>query len=208
MTGDDLRLRLRRADPVREDADPGPPPSRTAHEILERAMQTIDDDIETRRSRPGWRRTPVLLAAGAAAAVAIGVGVVVSGGDLSGGDGTPGESEAPTTLALTAPPSDTMSSCMAFDVAFLAQMPVAFSGKATQVEGGTVTLDVERWYRGGRADVVTVSDLPETVALDGVDFEEGGTYLVTATDGMVNACGFSGPATPELESAFEQAFGS
>jgi hypothetical protein len=135
--------------------------------------------------------------------VAIGVGVVV----LGGGD-TPQESEAPTTLALTAPPGDTMSSCIQFDVEFLAEMPVAFSGKATQVTGDTVTLDVDRWYRGGTADVVTVNDIPETVALDGVDFETGGTYLVTATDGMVNTCGFSGPATPELEAAFEQAFGS
>ncbi len=37
-------------------------------------------------------------------------------------------------------------------------------------------------------------------------FRVGERYLVTATDGTVNGCGFSGPATPELERAFEEAF--
>lgn len=204
MTGDDdLRLRLRRVDPASRDADPGPPTSRTAHEILERAMQTIDHDIQTPPSRPGWRRAPVLLAAGAAAAVAIGIGVVTMSGESD-----PPQSEAPTTLALTAPPGDTMSSCMVFDEALLAQMPVAFSGRVTELADGNVTIDVDRWYRGGTADLVTVDSLNANVALDGVDFEAGGSYLVTATDGVVNVCGFSGPATPELEAAFEQAFGS
>jgi hypothetical protein len=36
----------------------------------------------------------------------------------------------------------------------------------------------------------------------------GEQYLITATDGNVNYCGFSGPSTPELRSAFEEAFGS
>ncbi len=206
MTGDELRLRLQQADPVQGDADPGPPPSRTAHEILERAMQTIDDDIDAPPSRPVWRRTPVLLAAGAAAAVAIGVGVVVSGGGDAPAVQRPAEES--TTLALTAPPGDVMSSCIVFDVEFLAEMPVAFSGTVTEVADGTVSLEVDHWYRGGTADVVTVETLGQPVALDGVEFVASEKYLVTATDGVVNVCGFSGPATPELEAAFEQAFGS
>jgi hypothetical protein len=47
------------------------------------------------------------------------------------------------------------------------------------------------------------------VALEGgVEFADGQTYLVTATDGTVNGCGYSGLATPELQSAFDSAFGS
>jgi hypothetical protein len=41
-----------------------------------------------------------------------------------------------------------------------------------------------------------------------VPFEAGGQYLITAYDGNVNYCGFSGPSTPELRSAYEEAFGA
>jgi hypothetical protein len=114
-----------------------------------------------------------------------------------------------TTLDLALPPSDALASCIQFDVAFLRQMPVAFAGTATEVGGGRVVLAVDRWYRGGDADRVVLSVPGEqtSVALDGVDFRDGGRYLVTATDGTVNGCGFSGPATPELEDAFARAFG-
>ena len=42
----------------------------------------------------------------------------------------------------------------------------------------------------------------------GIPFEVGGQYLITAYDGNVNYCGFSGPSTPELRAAYEQAFGA
>ena len=45
------------------------------------------------------------------------------------------------------------------------------------------------------------------MALDGVELVAGEEYLLTATDGVVNGCGFSGPSTPELEAAFDEAFG-
>jgi hypothetical protein len=39
-----------------------------------------------------------------------------------------------------------------------------------------------------------------------VAFEVGQQYFVTAFDGVVNYCGFSGPVTPELQAIFDQAF--
>jgi hypothetical protein len=39
-----------------------------------------------------------------------------------------------------------------------------------------------------------------------VEVVDGQRYLLTATDGTVNGCGFIGPASPELEHAFAQAF--
>jgi hypothetical protein len=42
--------------------------------------------------------------------------------------------------------------------------------------------------------------------IDGFDFEVGQQYLITAAEGTVNFCGYSGPATPELTAAFDQAF--
>ncbi len=87
-------------------------------------------------------------------------------------------------------------------------MPVALAGTVTEVQPEQVTVDVDRWYRGGDADVVTIAvQSGNSVALDGVDFRQGERYLITATDGTVNGCGFSGPATPDLEQAFDQAFG-
>jgi len=42
--------------------------------------------------------------------------------------------------------------------------------------------------------------------IGGIDFVEGEQYLITASEGNVNYCGFSGPATPEYRSAFEEVF--
>ena len=41
----------------------------------------------------------------------------------------------------------------------------------------------------------------------GFDFVEGERYLITAAEGSVNFCGYSGPADPTLTAAFEDAFG-
>ena len=169
-------------------------------------MRTIDHDAErssTDLEVARWRR-PRVLAAAAAAALALGAGVVVA---TSGDDPGPG-ADAPTTLALSVPPGDVQSSCVAFDVNILREMPVAFAGTVTDVGDDAVTLDVDRWYKGGEAEEVTVglNSGQSSAALDGVDFTEGQRYLLTATDGTVNGCGFSGPASPQLERAFDDAF--
>ena len=88
-------------------------------------------------------------------------------------------------------------------------MPVAFSGSATEVGEDSITLEVDRWYTGGDADVVQLANYEaSTVSLDGFKFEAGDRYLVTATDGTVNFCGYSGPWNQERADAFDQAFGS
>ncbi len=51
------------------------------------------------------------------------------------------------------------------------------------------------------------SSRPKVEALiGGVEFVPGQQYLITAYDGVVNYCGHSGPATPELQALFDQAF--
>lgn len=165
-----------------------------------------EDGLRPHRSaRTTWlaaAAASVLLAAGGAGALAL-------------REGDPATSPQPRAVALTVPGSDgpSMSSCIAFDVAFLRDMPVAFAGTVTSVKDGQVTLSVDRWYRGTaaqeRADVVTVTQPggATSVALDGVEFSQGEQYLVAATDGAVNGCGFSGPADPQLTAAYEEAFG-
>jgi hypothetical protein len=152
-----------------------------------------------------WRR-PRLLAAAGVAAAAVGVGGVLAILDKGPAPHPPERS----TLVLSIAPGGAMKSCVPFDVAVLRDMPVAFAGTATAVNADSVTLEVDRWYTGAPTDRVTVN-VPAgqtSVALDGVKFIDGQQYLLTATNGTINGCGFSGPATPELEEAFAAAFGA
>ena len=208
MTGDDdLRARLAGIDPVSRVGAVDPLPTPTTAEIAEIAehiMQTVDHTpaASERLTPTSWRRTRLL-----AAAATVGVGVGVAG-FLTIWGGEPAGAPS-STLALASAPSDAMASCLPFDIAMLSRMPVAFAGTATAVDPDAVTLRVDRWYTEGSAERVTVT-VPagqRSVALDGVEFIDGQQYLVTATDGAVNGCGLSGPRSPELESAFAEAFG-
>lgn len=195
---EDLEARLRAADPARSVVDDS-----VDRDLLEALMSDTETSTETRPA-PGARRrwAPALAAAALVAAVGAG-GYAI----LSPGDEAPREAASVTELSL--PAGDSMASCIAFDVEILRNMPVAFSGTAVEVEDGRVLLGVDRWYRGGDTDQVRlVTPGEEMVALIGsVTFEEGGRYLVTATDGVVNSCGFSAEWSPEMAENFERAFG-
>ncbi len=147
------------------------------------------------------RHIPILVGAAAAVVVAIVATFAVARDD--------GQTSSRQSLTI-ADAGTTMSSCLPFDVNFLADMPVAFAGTATEVTATSVTLEVDRWYRTDSEETdlvdVTVAADNTSAALDGVEFVTGQQYLVTATNGTVNGCGFSGPATPELESAFDEVF--
>ncbi|MDR9451479.1 MAG: hypothetical protein RI637_09710 [Acidimicrobiia bacterium] len=113
-----------------------------------------------------------------------------------------------TPLGLSAGESDpALMSCLPFSVDLLADMEVAFEGVVTSVDGDVLTLDVVTWYTGGEAEQVEITAPPGMEALiGGIPFEVGGSYLVTATNGVVNYCGYTGVATPEFRAAFDQAF--
>ena len=171
---DDLRRRLHDADPLRGNGSGVPRQGPRAHEIQERAMRIADQHDPSTTTVPeplpdadGPRRRgsrwPALVAVAAAAVVAVGAGAALSGVLIDDETGSPA-----STLALTAAPADAMSSCMMFDVAVLSGMQTALAGTVTSVDGTTATVDVERWYRGGPADVVTVTSDQRGVALDGV----------------------------------------
>ena len=204
---DELRTRLARIDPAGPDVPVDPATSPRAAELMERAMRTSTDaepDVDLPRSRPG--RRPAWWAAGIAAVAAVAAAVFVFGGSsVPDGGGSPGGNDA-TTLALSMPATPE-ARCRAFDVAVLRTMQVAFEGTVTATDGERTTLAVDRWFTGGDADRVTI-DVPDgrTSESLGIEFRSGARYLVTATDGTVNGCGYSGPATAELESAFADAF--
>lgn len=145
------------------------------------------------------RRTRLTLAVAVAAAL-----LVVSGGvALFAGLGT-----SQPSMVLRANGSDSMAMCIRFDPSILADMSPAFAGTVTDLTDSRVTLEVDHWYTGGDTDTVEINYTPGFEALIGTPtFEVGQQYLITASDGVVNGCGYSGPATPDLEAAFQQAFG-
>jgi hypothetical protein len=209
VTGDDdLRARLAALDPVRTGTASGPLSEPSPAEIQERIMQTIDQHTDTQES-PGAprRRTRVLAAAaGLVLLAAAGIAAIVT---TTGDGGRAPRTTVPTTIALKVAPSSASSSCLRFDVSILRDMPVALAGTVTDITYETVTLNVDRWYTGGTADRVTVTipDTQTSIGMDGVQFVNGQRYLLTATNGTLNGCGFSGPFSPELEKAYAQAFG-
>jgi len=207
MNDDELRARLQAADPARRDA----PADSWIDELVvatmtvhDQAGQETGQDIKGERP-PGRSRWLVAGAAAAVAVIAVG-GYAFFAGDSrdDGGNG----SEARTELALRLPAADPMAMCIEFSVDTLRPMETAFAGTATDVTGDQVTLDVDHWYKGGDADVVELTGSSDAgVMLEGgIEFTEGERYLVTATDGNVNGCGFSAVWSQEMADAFEAAF--
>jgi hypothetical protein len=136
---------------------------------------------------------------GAAAVVAL----VLGGVALFNGTDTP----ASPPLALSLGEPDALASCIVLTADVLDDAPLAFAGTVTAIDGETVTLSVDEWYVGGDAETVELSAPAGMEALIGsIEFTEGEQYLVSAYDGVVNYCGFSGPATPELQAIYDEAF--
>jgi hypothetical protein len=210
---DELREQLGRLDPMHPGVpveSATTPSSRTRLENIMNTPLIAEEDTHSESTpRPASvsahrRRLRMTVGVAAAAIVAVGGAVVVLNSADEDTDVTAGP---PIELSLG--DSNVMSSCMVFDVAVLADMSPAFAGTTTAVDGETVTLTIDRWYTGGDADTVVLNGAAGSPALiDGFEFEIGRQYLITAAEGNVNFCGYSGPATPELTSAFDTAFGS
>lgn len=115
------------------------------------------------------------------------------------------DSAAPLELSLG--DGSAAGSCLPFDLDTLAAMSPAFSGTVTEVSNEAITLDVDRWYTDGDAKVVKLTTIDNAQALvGGFPFDVGSQYLITASGGAMNYCGYSGPVEPELQSAFNTAF--
>ena len=126
----------------------------------------------------------------------------------SSDSGQPDASSETGTLALTADGS-AAAKCAMPSAETLSTFDTAFSGTVTSLDDGTATLEVDQWYAGDEAATVTVESPSKDLQdlLMAVDFEEGKTYLVSATDTRVTLCGFTAEQTPELEALYDEAFG-
>lgn len=183
---DNMRERIARLDPM----SPGVS-ARTTESSRHLLEEIMSNEVAPRSDARKW------LPPAAAAVVVAGIAAAFA---LGGGGSQP--------LVLSAGHDDPMAMCIEFSVEELAKAPLAFEGVVTDVSGEAVTLDVTDWFRGGDADSVTLKAASGMEALiGGVPFAEGESYLITAYDGVVNYCGFSGPATADLRAAFAEAFG-
>ena len=194
MNDDDLRDRLAASNPT--------PPAEAVDPVTsDRARTLMEDIMSTATIQPRVEQRRFRLVGAVAAALA----VVIGGAAMFG----LGSSQDPAPLVLTANGSDSMAMCMPFDIAILEGMSPAFGGVVVELTDSVATLEVDRWFTGGDAEVVAINYTPGFEALIGTpSLEVGQRYLITATDGVVNGCGYSGVATAEYEAAFEQAFGA
>jgi hypothetical protein len=205
---DELRALLRGADPAALLPPAGP--ERVAR-LLEEAMSS-DLTNESRETGTHGRSPLTWMVAAATVIVIAGVGFL---GVRSLGDDPdpvpsaqdPTTATQPTVTELTAP-GPVAGRCMVPNPELLATQSVAFEGTVQEISDGVVTLVPSHFYTGSVTDLVEVTAPADQMAelIGAVDFQDGGTYLVSATGGEVTVCGFSGPVTPELEALYVQAF--
>ena len=198
MTDDDLRARLRGADPAA--SVPALTPDRAA-QLLEQTMTPT----------PARRFLPVLAAA-ALVLVAAGLGWALT---------RPPETVPPAVIAASAPPATggvvelsgsggMMAKCAEPSAQRLAtETDFVFAGTVTGISGETVTLAVTRVFKGSPASVVRVGQAPGSseTTLGSGRFENGMDYLVASSGGGVLICGYSGEAgNAALRELYEEAF--
>ena len=129
------------------------------------------------------------------------------GGPSAEPEDVKGNAPAPTVTELSLG-DDSANKCMVPNVEILQQQSLAFEGTVNKIDGQQVTLDVKTWFRGDPTEqvIVTAASPQLRLALSGVEFTRGPTYLVSATDGQVTMCGFSAEANPRLARLFAKAY--
>ena len=211
---DALRARLRAHDPAR-----ALPPVGTDR-VARLLRETMSTDEQTPRTEPApiretgaHGRHPLTWVVAAAAVLLIaGAGLfAVLRHDDTGPVASPEHPAAPqqTTTELSAPsPAAYRARCMVPNAGTLAQQTLAFDGTVRSIGRDGVTLVPSHFYAGDPTDLVTVSapssDLPALVSA--VRFEQGGRYLVSASNGTVSVCGLSAPWSADLAGLYRQAF--
>ena len=192
MDDKELRIRIQKLDPMSSGVETRSVQDESSRQMLEAIME---QPISGTGSQAG-RRMQWFMAAAAVVAVALGSFAVFGG-----------TTPASPPLQLALGESNAMSSCIVVSADILRDMPVAFEGTATSVEGEIVTLSVDKWFTAGDATTVDLTAPAGLQALiGGIDFEVGSKYLIAATDGTVNYCGYSDLATPELRAIYNEAF--
>ncbi len=197
MNDDDITRLLRSADTAPSDVPVDPV-------VLARVEQRVRKETTMSKREQGGR-TPIVRLAVASALVVLAVALGLT--RLSG------ESNETSGGGVALGGGGAITSCIAFSVEQLGQAPIAFDGTVTRIDGGTIELRVEKWYRGGDSEEIRVfaPDLANAEALVGaVGFEVGKRYLVSATEfeGKIvpSVCGFTVTYDEAMADTFAQAF--
>jgi hypothetical protein len=201
----ELLARLRAADPASSlpPADPG-----RVVELLEAAMSDTVHDAGTRphesRETGTHDRSPLTWLVAAAAVLLIASAGVFGLASRDHGS-TPTAEGSVTELGFVPP----QGRCVVPNAGVLRQQTVAFLGTLVSVVDGTATFDVSHWYAGGPTDTAKVSATPPRLAalVQAADLRVGEDYLVSASGSTVTACGFTGPASHQLQDLYDRAFG-
>lgn len=206
---DELRARLRAADPA--SSLPPADPSRVAR-LLEDTMSndTTTPVVPESRETGARSRGPLTwLVAAAAVLLIAGVGIFGLTGRDSGTPQVPSAAPGRSVTTLHAPAAGATGKCMVPNARVLSTQGVAVDATVASISDGVVTLVPTHFYAGDPTDVVKVeAPSADLQALIGAtEFEQGGRYLVSATDGTVTVCGFSGPWSRDLAALYQQAFG-
>lgn len=203
---DELRARLRAADPA--SALPPADPTRVARLLEETMSNQTDTPLTESRETGTHGRSPLTWLVAAAAAVLIaGFGIF---GLLDRGSDThaPSAIAQQTVTHLHAPSAGGQGRCMPPSTRVLSTQTLAFDGTVQQITDGVVTLAPTHFYTGNATDLVEIeAPSADLQALIGAArFEDGGRYLVSATDGRVTVCGMTAPWSDGLAALYTQAF--
>lgn len=205
---DELREMLRGVDPA-SSLSPADP-----HVVARLLEDTMSSDLNPENRETGTRgRSPLTWLVAAAAVL-----LIVGGGMFGLINHDKGSNDVPTAVDTTgtpeptvtqlAAPASTSAKCMVPNAELLSRQTIAFEGAVREIAEGRVVLVPSTFYVGEVTDLVEVeapaADMTELVGA--VDFRVGESYLVSATDGRVTVCGFSGPVTPELSALYAEAF--
>lgn len=210
----DLRDLLGALDPAA--SLPPADPTRVARLLEDTMTDQLTDESRTDGTH---HRSGLTWLVASAAALVIGGGVlfaVTSGDDepvpTAGTDDPPASQSTPaqsvTTLSVNGAAVNAKCLAPLENPQVVAEQSLAFDGTVTSISGSKVTLEPTAYYTGDETDLVVVEAPSDDMAmlLSSVTFQEGGRYLVSATDGQVTLCGFSAEYSDELAGVYAEAF--
>ncbi len=127
-----------------------------------------------------------------------------------------GDDDAATEQATGGEPlgGGAAADCMVYDEAVLLGQEIAFDGTLVSADEATDTavFEVHQWFRGGEGTTVTLQAggllRTDAQALVGTALAVGQRYLISSTDGVVWACGYSVTYDADLAAEWAELFGA
>lgn len=191
---DELEL-LRRANPVAD----GDAPDDELAALAARIERTIMQNEDHEQKSPRRRR----LALAAAAVVAV-LGIATGAALICGGDDEVKAARSTETTAVDSEPITPgggispggAASCVEqYDLTTISDREVALDATVESVDGDSIALTVNEWFRGGDGASITLQGASTlsgiTSAGESVSLEPGTRLLVAGDGGFAWSCGFT-----------------